>query len=212
MNIKRLFIDVETTGLDLYRHGLIEFSYRLEETSLSGVLLSSNSGSIRSRPFDDDEIDENGLDLNRFDPQEIWNFPGPLEAYSEMVEAFGKVVDKYNRRDKFFMIGYNVGFDYSFLRRFFERNGDQYFGSWFFAPPIDVMALAANYLIRHRRKLPNFKLGTVAKIFVRGGVDETKLHNAMYDIELTKAIYDSIQANPVPNPQIMENRINRLFG
>ena len=39
--------------------------------------------------------------------------------------------------------------------------------------------------------MKNFKLGTVAET-LGVKVDESKLHDGLYDVELTKAIYDKI--------------------
>ncbi len=50
------------------------------------------------------------------------------------------------------------------------------------------MVLASNKLKNERHKLENFKLSTVAK-YLGVNVDETKLHDAYYDIYLTKEVY-----------------------
>ena len=105
----------------------------------------------------------------------------------------GKYVDKFNRKDKFFLVGYNnAAFDNNFLRGFFLQNGDEYFGSWFWSNSVDVMVLASNYLLDRRAEMENFKLSTVAK-FLNISVEDDALHDAQYDIELTKLIYDIVK-------------------
>ena len=105
----------------------------------------------------------------------------------------GKYVDKFNRKDKFFLVGYNnAAFDNNFLRGFFLQNGDEYFGSWFWSNSVDVMVLASNYLLDRRAEMENFKLSTVAK-FLNIAVEDDALHDAQYDIELTKLIYDIVK-------------------
>lgn len=114
------------------------------------------------------------------------------QVYSEFVAMLEKYVDKYNKKDKFFLVGYNNAvFDNQFLRGFFLQNGDQYFGSWFWSNTIDVMVLASAYLATRRPDMENFKLSTVAKTL---GVDveSESLHNALYDINLTKAVFDIV--------------------
>lgn len=104
-----------------------------------------------------------------------------------------KYVDKFNKKDKFFLVGYNnAAFDNQFLRGFFLQNGDVYFGSWFWANSIDVMVLASAYLAERRPEMENFKLSTVAK-FLGVSVSDDSLHNALYDIELTRAVYDIVK-------------------
>ena len=60
-----------------------------------------------------------------------------------------------------------------------------------FGPTRDVMVLASAYLATRRPDMENFKLSTVARTL---GVDvqNESLHDAMYDIELTKAVFDII--------------------
>ena len=100
--------------------------------------------------------------------------------------------DKYNSKDKFFLVGYNnAAFDNQFLRGFFLQNNDKFFGSWFWANSMDVMVLATVYLANKRTEMENFKLSTVAAT-LGVQVDGDSLHNAMYDIELTKAVFDIV--------------------
>lgn len=53
------------------------------------------------------------------------------------------------------------------------------------------MVLATAYLLDKRPQMENFKQGTVAKT-LGIVVDDTKLHDAMYDIDICKAIYDIV--------------------
>ena len=71
------------------------------------------------------------------------------------------------------------------------QNGDKYFGSYFWSNSIDVMVLATLRLLGVRPTMENFKLMTVAKT-VGVQIDESKLHDAMYDIYLTREIYNRI--------------------
>lgn len=53
--------------------------------------------------------------------------------------------------------------------------------------------LATPYLADQRADMENFKQGTVAKTFGIA-IDDSKLHDALYDIEVCKAIYDKVCA------------------
>lgn len=111
---------------------------------------------------------------------------------SQRYKMLGKYVDKYDKQDKFFLVGYNnASFDNQFLRGFFSQNGDNYFGSWFWSNSIDVMVLASHHLASRRHEMENFKLATVAK-FMGINVDDEALHDAFYDIYLTKEVYKMI--------------------
>ena len=82
-------------------------------------------------------------------------------------------------------------FDNQFLRAWFLQNGDKYFGSYFWSNSIDVMVLATPYLASQRSQMENFKQGTVAKA-LGIEIDESRLHDALYDIQVCKSIYDIV--------------------
>ena len=55
------------------------------------------------------------------------------------------------------------------------------------------MVLATPFLAEQRSQMVNFRQGTVAKA-LGIPVDDTKLHDALYDIAICKAIYDKVCA------------------
>lgn len=98
-------------------------------------------------------------------------------------------VNKFDKRDKMYLVGYNnAGFDNSFLRALFQQCGDKYFGSWFYPNCMDVYVMVTPFLMGVRNDMENFKLMTVAKT-MGIEIDENKLHDATYDIELTRDIF-----------------------
>ncbi len=99
-----------------------------------------------------------------------------------------KHCDRYRKEDKIHFTGWNADFDADFVREFFEKNGDPYFGSWFWYPILDVSKLAGLQLAPRRHQMVNFRLTQVAR-FLNLEVDEAKAHDAMYDIELTMRIF-----------------------
>lgn len=111
----------------------------------------------------------------------------------ELTTLLGKYIDKYDRNDKYHFIGYNARFDADFVRKLFEKNGDQYFGSWFWFPPIDVMNLAAVDLLKLRNTLPNFKLATVIEKYGIKSEEEKELHDAYTDVRLTQKLFNKLK-------------------
>jgi len=111
------------------------------------------------------------------------------EYYKTFVEFLDKYVDKFDKNDKFLFAGYNGGFDMDFIRTLFKRNNNDFYGSYFWNPYYDIMQIALHKLRNRRHLLENFKLGTVAR-FLRIPVRETSLHNAEYDCNLAKEIYN----------------------
>lgn len=106
------------------------------------------------------EILQEALDVAGVTKEQIMAYPPMGEIYKQFVDLLSKYVDRYNKKDKFFLAGYNIAsFDNSFLRAWFIQNGDKYFGSWFWSNCFDVMVLATPYLSEKRAEMENFKQG-----------------------------------------------------
>lgn len=111
--------------------------------------------------------------------------------YDILLKFLDSIVDKYDKNDKIYFIAYNAKFDSDFIRQLFIQNGNNYYGSYFFNPVIDVMQIAA-FKLMNKKKPENFKLSTVCKHFGLR-INESKLHNALYDITLTKDLYNILR-------------------
>jgi DNA polymerase-3 subunit epsilon len=193
--MKLIYIDTETTGLDPKKGAIIQ---------LSGIIRTEDgiatSFDYRMAPFGNSEISNEALEIQRRTLEEVRAYPDQKKAYHEFVELLGRFCNKYDKQDKYFMFGYNVQFDAEFLRVWFDRNDDKYYGSWFWNPPIDVMSLAAMALMQERSSLPNFKLGTVAEHLL--GPAPEGLHDAMADVHLTRRILLKLKEQRKPIPEV----------
>lgn len=185
------FIDVETGGLDPEGCALLQIAGVIEYHNKDVNI--EKKFNFHIKPIDGDKVDPKALAVNHLTEEQINDFESPITVYNKLLDLWREHVDPYNKRDKMFFIGYNShSFDMPFVRKFFSKMGDDFFGSWFHYPSIDVMLLAAEKLRDKRRWMPNFKLMTVAD---RLGipVDSTKLHDAFYDIEITKKVYEKVR-------------------
>jgi len=185
--MKLLFFDLETTGVKYWRNGIHQIS---GEIVINGERKESFNYNVCPHP--QCEIEEEALRVCNITRDQIMAYPPMKDIYMEFVNMLSRYVDKYNRTDKFFLVGYNnASFDNYFLKAFFVQNGDNYFYSWFWVNSIDVMVLASHHLVKERHKMPDFKLETVARHL---GIesDPAKLHDAAYDIYLTKEIYQRL--------------------
>jgi len=142
----------------------------------------------RLRPFPGDVIEEEALEVNGITREELKTYSAPGKVYKDSINLLSTHVDRYDRADKFHFIGYNAIFDSNHLRAWFEKNGDTYFGSWFYFPPIDVMGMAAVHVMSRRAGMKDFKLLTVARELGLK-VDEVKMHDTRYDIALTREMF-----------------------
>lgn len=192
--MKLVFFDLETTGTNPGKHGIHQISGQIV---IDGVVKESFDFHVQPNPKA--LIEEEALKVGGVTREQILAYPPMQQVYQEFVAMLGKYVDKFNKKDKFFLVGYNnAAFDNQFLRGFFLQNGDVYFGSWFWSNSIDVMVLASAYLATRRSEMENFKLSTVAKT-LGIVVNDDSLHDAMYDIELTKAVFDIVTGNQYGN-------------
>ena len=114
-------------------------------------------------------------------------------------EFLSLAVDPFNSSDKLFFIGYNSYSDMDWVRDWFKRENDKYFGSWFWYPPIDVMQLAILGTAADRHLLEDFTLGTVCRYF-KLDFDDTLAHGATdYDNRKAEELYWKLMKELVIN-------------
>lgn len=144
---------------------------------------------IRLAPNPAATIEQEALDVAGVTLEQVQSYQPMEEGYRQLVGILSKYVNKFDKRDKMYLVGYNnAGFDNNFLRALFQQCGDKYFGSWFYPNCMDVYVMVTPFLMGVRNDMENFKLMTVART-MGIEIDENKLHDATYDIELTRDIF-----------------------
>jgi len=194
--MEKIFLyDLETTGVKFWKNGVHQISGMIIE---NGLIMEKFDYKVK--PYKDALIEEEALKVGNVTKEQILAYPEMSEVFYKLERMLGKYVDKFDKFDKFHLMGYNnASFDNQFFRAFFTQNATtpkeaeygNFFGSWFWSDSIDVMVLASWYLMSSRSNLANFQQRTVAR-YLGIEVDETKLHDAQYDIELCYAIYKHI--------------------
>lgn len=190
--MKLLFFDLETTGFGFNKCAIVQIGAIVVDMDANNNMKPIDAIDLKMRPRAGKYIDQRALEINDFSVDEIMSWQDDHEAYLKFVKFLGKHVDKFNKIDKFHLVGYNnAHFDSDFLRQLFEDNDDKFFGSWFWVDQIDVMCEASRYLVQYRPIMNNFKLGNVAEVL---GIplDPDALHDGMYDIKLTYKIFKKI--------------------
>ena len=180
MKSKIFWLDTETTGLDPREASIIQLAGLVE---VDGKL--RDKVNVFMRPFEGSKIAMEALEVNRRSLPEITRFPEIQTGMRKLKAVLGKYVDKYDREDKFVPAGYNVGFDVGFLRKYFERQEDPYFGSYFFTANLDVLAYVAWEVAQNGLRVANHKLETVCGHF---GI-KIRSHDAMGDITSTRKLF-----------------------
>ena len=184
---KLIFYDTETTGTNYMKHSIIELSGIVE---IDGKVRETFD--LKVRPHDRAVVEPAALQANGHRIEDLPSYPPMEESHGDFIRMVNRYVDKYDKQDKFFLVGYNNrGFDDNFLRMLFTLCGDKFFGAYFWPDTIDVMVLASRHLMGVRHTMPSFKLHRVAKT-LGIDVDDSRLHEALYDSTLTREIYYSI--------------------
>jgi DNA polymerase III subunit epsilon len=190
--MKAIFIDTETTGLDPITCGVVQIAGFIE---INNAMVETFN--FHCRPFPDDKIHNEALVANGLTREVIATFDAPDSAYHAFTHLLQRYVNKYEKTDKFHWYGYNAPFDSEFMREWFKKNGDKYFGSFFFHPPIDIMNLAGYVLREERPRLPKFNLSSVAT-YLKVPLEEGSLHDAVYDVKIMKSVLVELERRLIP--------------
>ncbi len=186
---QRLWIDLETTGLDRGKHGVIQIAGTIEIEGRTHSTFNYQPRLIRGDKISREALDTHGVTVNQ-----IRKYEPAKDVFRRFVFMLRESVDQMDKLDKFTMFGYNANFDYQFLLTWWEKNHSPYFGSYIWYPPIDVMTLAGLKLEKVRHELRNFKLKTVAA-YLGAKIDHERLHDAEYDIELTRFVFHALNGD-----------------
>lgn len=180
---KILWLDVETSGINPKYNGIVQ---------VAGIIVIDGEEverfNFKMCPPEGTEINAKALEVSNFTEEQIKEFPASEVQYNQFKAILDKHVNKYDRRDKFVLAGYNVTFDSNFLLHWFQKHGDKYLYSYLHGAKLDVNSLVAHYCIKKQVQPENFKLATIANLL---GLDG-KFHDAMEDIIITKQIYKMI--------------------
>lgn len=186
MNI--LFLDTETTGLDENKHAMVQIACILDDSSGNTI----DKFNVYIKPFKGDLLNKDALYINGIDKKDFHTskFLSPNIAFEKFISFLSKHINRYNNEDKLIIAGKNIKFDIQFLRRFFDKCDDNYYGSWFWYPSIDIESEFAKYMILKNIFLPNYKIETLCEYFDIS----IKAHDAREDIKATREIYYKIMS------------------
>jgi len=180
------WFDVETTDSKTHRGGGIwQIAYIIE--SDGKVVVKKDH---KMRVFKNDLVNAQSLEVCGITLKEIMTYKSPSEVFRELIED----IKPYK---KLIMGGYNNAiFDNPFLMSWWYKAANEAkiqtsMFDWFHFDALDVRVLALNHLIGERNSMEYFQQKDVArKLGV--SVDESRLHDAIYDVELCIQIYNKI--------------------
>jgi len=171
-----LFIDFETGGLTHYTHGVCSVAIQLADSKIQELYFKP-----QNKIYQQGALNVNGLNL-----EQLFKSGVSRQNLINMIDDFAK--DK----DYIIISGWNVDFDIGFLSQLYKDKKQN------LPCPIlsfDLMEIAKNNIpkIDKRKKeqlgVENYKLMTVYK-YIFDDLEESKLHNAKYDLQLTIKLYN----------------------
>ena len=185
--MKLFLFDLETTGTDIIKHGIHQISGKI---IINGEV--KETFDFKVCPKNGAVYDPMALQVGNVTEEQLKAYPSMGKVYAQLMNMLDKYVNKYDKTDKFFLLGYNNShFDNPFFRQWFLDCGDKFFGSYFWSNSLDCMVLATPFLMVERNGMKDFKQSTVAAA-LGVTIEADKLHDASYDIELCHAIYDKV--------------------
>jgi len=185
MRGKNLYLDTETTGLDATVNGVWQMSGLIE---IDGIV--KQEFDFRVAPFPNDVLEDKALEVGQVTEEQLRAFNPPMKVYKVLTTLFAKYIDKYDKQDKFTLIGYNVNFDDAMMRAWFKKLGDNYWGSWVKGYRLDVYQLVAYLNIMGMLKTETGKLKQEDVASALG--IEYDAHNSLEDIRVTRKLLEHV--------------------
>jgi len=186
---KLIYVDVETTGLDPTRNGIVQIAWIIE---IDGEVATESSFIVH--PPDWAEIEQEALAVHGIAESDFRQGVSYREIHDNLEADMALYVDRYERSDKFRLAGYNARFDFDFLKRLWEDCGDKYLGAWIqfgnFVDPFGAVPIWQ--LAGIIPPLPNLKLATVAGAF--GVHDVGGAHDALEDLHMTREVVNAMKS------------------
>lgn len=185
---KVLWLDLETTGVMPNLHGVHQMAGLIE---IDGKV--EDQFNFHVQPWPLAQIIPKALEHSGVTLEQIRQYPPMAEVGEKVLAKLGTYVNYRDGSDKYLMAGYGVaGFDSKFFDKWLWQATTHLLKHWFHSPTRDVLVLATEYLIANGIAVTTYQQSNVAKVL---GLDvaTNELHDAEYDVSLSRNIYNIIQ-------------------
>mgnify|MGYP000856995119 FL=1 len=179
---KIIFIDVETGGLDTNTCALTQLSAIVVIDKETKAMFNAYVKPFKNASFSLEALAVQG---RKFEDFENINCYDEKDVYEEFIRFLDTYVNKFDKKDKFVVAGYNVAFDLEVLENFFKRNRNYFLYSYFNAYPIDPFhSIRMLQMVGKLPTLENNRLETWCNHFNI----KINAHNSLGDIIATKKL------------------------
>ena len=193
-DVKICWLDTETTGLSPYKNDIIQLAGMID---INGVVLEELN--FACQPHDFNEVSKSACAVHGITLEMMQDFEKPIKTWNKFCRILDSRVDRYDKRDKLILAGYNVGFDKDFLVSWWKKCEQSYWGSYFEYKVFDVYPLVFMFATHFNWDVPDHKLETICNYL---GI-EINAHDAMADIVATRDVYQrllhALPAEFIPN-------------
>lgn len=177
--MKLVVLDTETTGLNPNKHQLVQ---------LAGFIVIDNqikdTFNFKVSLQEGKEIEDEALKVNKLTREIINSYESPAEVLPRIKGFFYRYVNRNDKYDHLYMVGYNVKFDEAFIKQFFiDLNAINSYNNIFDRRVIDVMSLCMAYCNLKGINKKSYNQRVMAKLF-KVELDESLAHEALYDCYL----------------------------
>lgn len=175
MKQKFAFIDIETTGLDVYRHEIISIGLLLvsQEDGLYEIL---EEREYKIKPMHIESSDLIALRVNKYNTEE----------WVDAISLRDALEDLASRTRDAFMVGHNVVFDYLFLDKAFKEHN---ITNTMHYHLLDTISLAYAKTTPEDQDLRKYSLYHLSHKF---GIRNEEPHHALSDTRTTFEIFKKI--------------------
>jgi DNA polymerase-3 subunit epsilon len=185
--MKILFFDTETTGTNRYNDDLWQFAAIVEE---DGEVIDSIN--IKMQPRNIDRIPDYLYDMFGTTREEMLSYQSRSNGVKELLRFFAKHTDITKREGSLIPCGHNAaGFDMDFFKKLFLEEFKHWKITWEHLLDyhcIDTMIFAQICALTgvFPDNCDSMKLSAICEIL---GIDfdEDEAHDALYDVEKTRA-------------------------
>ena len=168
------FIDIETTGLNIIRHEIIEIGCVLTTPSLEVI----DEFELKIKPKNIEIADPVALKINHYNSKD-WESAVSLE---EAIKIFA------DKTEDTVMVGHNISFDASFLDKAFYETGIK--KKFFHYHLLDTVSIAFTKL-HDNEEIDRFTLHELCQYF---GIENKKEHTALSDARADFELYKKLMS------------------
>ncbi|HEV7424245.1 MAG TPA: 3'-5' exonuclease [Candidatus Paceibacterota bacterium] len=167
------FIDIETTGLDVWKHEIIEIGAVITTPDLEVI----EEFELKIKPEHIENADPTSMKINHYDPKD---WVGARTLKDAMVIFTDKVKDAI-------MVGQNVAFDSGFLEHAYAKTN---ISNTMHYHKFDTISIAWAKL--HRE--PDLEHFSLRELCLRFGIENKSPHTGLGDARATYELYKKLMS------------------